>query len=139
MEPIEVTSTLSPKETIVNILGRLFNNGHISSEELMMMQTELITHPKEESPALDMDLIMRLLRTMNQKTMTHSPFTEPVKHNPYQGGSLFEHSKIGDYGLTSPADTLAGSIGLPADTSLLSGVPGGSTTYIDANSLLKKF
>lgn len=50
MEPIEESMTLSPKESIVNILGRLFNNGHISGDELAMMQMELVARNPEPKP-----------------------------------------------------------------------------------------
>lgn len=50
MEPIEESTTLSPKESIVNILGRLFNNGHISGDELAMMQMELVARNAEPKP-----------------------------------------------------------------------------------------
>ena len=50
MEPIEESTTLSPKESIVNILGRLFNNGHISGDELAMMQMELVARNPEPAP-----------------------------------------------------------------------------------------
>jgi hypothetical protein len=62
MEPNEVTSTLSPKETIVNILGRLFNKGHISGDELSLMQSELVTfEPEPTESKLDLDFYKKFM------------------------------------------------------------------------------
>jgi hypothetical protein len=123
------TTTLSPKETIINILGRLFNNGHISSDELSIMQQELLINnppvPEAQPDALPRDMVQRLIEEF-LKTPS-SPFPPPSNTQVIR-----RHEAAS--GLSYSSGTLPGGISLLADTGVLSG---GLSGYVDANSLKK--
>jgi len=84
------TSTLSPKETIINILGRLFNNGHISSDELLIMQHELLVNnpaPEPEPLASSNETLNNLIKEFLNKENRRFGFPSPGGYipNPYYG------------------------------------------------------
>ena len=96
METFEETALLSPKETIVNILGRLFNNGHITSDELSLMQTELLT--RNPAPIAEPDHSIEEMREFmnrmlqqnvddSKRRMLHAADIERMRQNPYREGS----------------------------------------------------
>lgn len=80
MEPLEENTMLSPQESIINILGRLFNNGHISSEELMLMQQELVMKHKPVDD--DNSLVTRLIAELAKHDM---PAFRPPSLSPVDG------------------------------------------------------
>lgn len=112
METFEETALLSPKETIVNILGRLFNNGHITSDELSLMQTELLT--RNPAPVTEPDHSIEEMREfMNRmlqqnvddsKTrMLHVADIERMRQNPYRevsgiSGGIYPSNLLGGIG-----------------------------------------
>jgi hypothetical protein len=83
MEPFEENTMLSPQESIINILGRLFNNGHISSEELMLMQQELVMKHKPVDE--DKDLVTRLIAELVKHDI---PKFTPPSLSPFDGVHL---------------------------------------------------
>jgi len=109
MEPFEENTMLSPQESIINILGRLFNNGHISSEELMLMQQELVMKhkPVDEDKDLVTRLIAELVKQVDMPKFTApslSPF-DGVHLQPGNSPMTFPniHSGTGDYKIFTSA------------------------------------
>jgi len=143
MEPIEESMTLSPKESIVNILGRLFNNGHISGDELAMMQMELVARnpaPEPESNGMLTDtLLQQLVNRMREADKNHKTDPQGLRTWGSAGSPLH-----GSNPYTIPA---SGSIGVGKSSldSSITRYPPSSTYeyeserglygYIDANKL----
>lgn len=100
MEPIEESTTLSPKESIVNILGRLFNNGHISGDELAMMQMELVARNPAPAPepvelgdvlqhSMFQDLLRRTIQANEEaERLRRQALTAPMVPNPFGAGGI---------------------------------------------------
>lgn len=117
MEPHEESTTLSPKESIVNILGRLFNNGHITGDELAMMQMELVArNPAPAEPSIGdvlhhelfQDLLQRsLLATTESRRLREAAGLEPSITSPPPLGLFSTHG-------TNPYQ-LHSTPGLPAN------------------------
>lgn len=146
MEPIEESTTLSPKESIVNILGRLFNNGHISGDELAMMQMELVARNPEPEPVSVNDVLLeKLLLRMREADANH-------KRDPQRLGTWHvhkdEHDPFNPFKIpTSDAVRVSTSEGSRSDTMMsqallnryLKGTEYGMFGYIDANKLTDIF
>lgn len=156
MEPIEESTALSPKESIVNILGRLFNNGHISGDELAMMQMELVAR-NPEPPAstwLKDDLVTRLteelvlaerLRRADEEAATRSKMNlwSSAGMSPLHGSNPFKIPASGTIGIgtsdTRPDTTMFPPISMKYPLGTEYGSAPGLYGYIDANKLTDIF
>ncbi|MGI9143625.1 MAG: hypothetical protein ACR2IJ_10605 [Fluviibacter sp.] len=152
MEPIEESMTLSPKESIVNILGRLFNNGHISGDELAMMQMELVARNPEPQPiSIPDETLQELVNRMREADAKHKRDPQGLRTwgsagiSPLHGSNPFTIPASGSVGIgrtTSSSATL--SVYPDADTPSPSSFryplgteygPVDMYGYIDANKL----
>lgn len=151
MEPIEESTTLSPKESIVNILGRLFNNGHISGDELAMMQMELVARnpiPEPELISMTDEMLQELLKRMREadgkvKRDPQGLRTWGSAGFPLHGSNPFSIPSSGAIGIGKSDGRSDTTMFSPISTKYPLGTAYGSSPglygYIDANKLTDIF
>ena len=129
----ESLEILSSKETIVNILSRLFNNGHISGDELSIMQKELVVRSEQPKPAFDLAGFATAFP--NMFNLIHDPLTERIE-NPYaiDEAARLNAARLGRIDSSALSGTFhvsnhGGSIG-----SCISNIPAGMT-FVDVTKL----
>lgn len=126
---------LSSKEQIVNILSRLFNNGHISGDELSLMQKELVVRSEQPEPAFDLAGFKTAFPEIFD--MKHiSSIREEYIPNPYaiDEAARLNAARLGRIDSSALSGTFhvsnhGGSIG-----SCISSIPAG-VTYVNVNKL----